>query len=326
MKEEIVIIGTGGTIAGKAGNGEDTTGYTAGSFPMESIVEAVPGIEKFGPFRMHQLCNIDSSDMTFSQWMELAKLVQEEVDKESVQGVIIMHGSDTMEEGAYFLHLLVHTKKPIVMTGSMRPATAISADGPMNLWESAMVCRSNATAGMGVVVVLNGKIHGAREVMKEHTTNVDTFGNAIYGCLGTIQGEEVFMEQMPVRAHTEESPFQITEGDMPKVAILTLYPDMDASLVETVLCKNYDGIVIAGLGHGMIPQKIRSILAEKKKDTILVKAARVWSGAVTETPSDAELHMLPAGSLSAVKARILLMLALQQTRDISMIREYFKAF
>lgn len=326
MKEEIVIIGTGGTIAGKAGNGEDTTGYTAGSFPMESIIEAVPGIEKFGPFRMHQLCNIDSSDMTISQWMALAKLVQEEVNKDSVQGVVIMHGSDTMEEGAYFLHLLVHTQKPIVMTGSMRPATAISADGPMNLWESAMVCRSNATEGMGVVVVLNGKIHSAREVMKGHTTNVDTFGNAVYGCLGTVQGDSVFMEQRPVREHTAATSFAISEVPMPRVALLTLYPDMEEAFVEAVLAQNYDGIVIAGLGHGMIPQKIRAILAEKKKDTILVKAARVWSGAVTEVPSDAELDLLPAGSLSAVKARILLMLSMQETKDISKIREYFNRF
>ena len=172
MEKKIALIGTGGTIAGQGASDTDLTGYTAGVLGLDEILASVPGTEPYGPYTYIQFSNIESSDITVKHWLDLSKLVQQLVDQDDIGGVVITHGTDSMEETAYFLNLTVHTDKPIVVTGSMRPAGAISADGPINLLQAIQVARTPETAGKGVVVVLNGYIDGARDVSKCNTTNV----------------------------------------------------------------------------------------------------------------------------------------------------------
>ena len=175
METKIALIGTGGTIAGKGTSNTDLTGYTAGVLGLDEILASVPGTKPYGPYTYAQFSNIESSDITVNHWLELSKLVQKLVNRDDIGGVVITHGTDSMEETAYFLNLTVHTDKPIVITGSMRPAGAISADGPINLLQAIQVARTPSSVGKGVVVVLNGYIDGARDVSKCNTTNVATF-------------------------------------------------------------------------------------------------------------------------------------------------------
>ena len=187
MEKKIALIGTGGTIAGQGASDTDLTGYTAGVLGLDEILASVPGTEPYGPYTYIQFSNIESSDITVKHWLDLSKLVQQLVDQDDIGGVVITHGTDSMEETAYFLNLTVHTDKPIVVTGSMRPAGAISADGPINLLQAIQVARTPETAGKGVVVVLNGYIDGARDVSKCNTTNVATFDSPLVGHLGIVQ-------------------------------------------------------------------------------------------------------------------------------------------
>ena len=171
----IYIVACGGTIAGKAATEEDLTGYTAGAATIDEVLQAVPAVHQYARIRGEQFCSIDSSDMSEGLWLALAARVQELAGRDDVDGIVVTHGTDTMEETAYFLNLAVHTEKPVVFVGSMRPATAISADGPLNLLEAVQAAAQAETGRYGVVIVMNGTICSARFVEKTDTTHVDTF-------------------------------------------------------------------------------------------------------------------------------------------------------
>lgn len=333
MKKEIVLIGTGGTIAGKASSSEDLTGYISGALSIDEVLEAVPHLECYGPYHGETFSQIDSSDMTVEHWLRLSKLVQKHVDREDVAGVVIMHGTDTMEETSYFLNLTVHTTKPVVMVGAIRPATALGADGPVNLLQAMQVCRNREQAlikegiesNYGVLIVMNGRIHSARIMTKRYTTNVDSFGSLTGGTLGTIQDGHVFWHQKPIHAHTINSPFDVSNVDsLPQVEILYPYVAMGTSIVRAYMQNEIKGLVIAGMGHGTIPSPIREML--RCNNAIKVKASRTWNGAVSSIPTDEEINLISAGTLSPLKARILLMLILQQTKDIEQIQEMFDLY
>ena len=221
--KKVIIIGTGGTIAGRSGAAEDLTGYHAGELSVESLLSSVPGLMHYGPFECEQFSNIDSSDITVEHWVRLAATVQRYVDDDTVAGIVITHGTDSMEETAYFLHLTVDTDKPVVLTGSMRPATAISADGPLNLLMAVQTVRAEASRGKGIIVALNGYLDCAREVTKLHTTDVATFGNDYFGHMGLVQDGIPFYYYEPLRRHTKHSEFaRLGEQTLPQVEILYL--------------------------------------------------------------------------------------------------------
>lgn len=333
MKKEIVLIGTGGTIAGKASSNADLTGYVSGALQMADVLAAVPRLNEYGPYRDIQFSNIDSSDMTVNHWLRLSKLVQKELAKDSVGGVVIMHGTDTMEETAYFLNLTVHTTKPIVMVGAMRPATALGADGPVNLLQAVQVCREREMArenlgekaNFGVLVVMNGHIHNSRIMTKRYTTNVDSFGSLNGGILGMVQDDYVYWQQQPYHLHTAKTPFDISDKDyLPRVEILYPYVGISKDIVDSYMQDDIEGLVIAGMGHGTISAPIREAL--KANRAVKVKASRTWNGAVSAISTDAELDLISSGTLTPLKARILLMLALTVTDDIAKIKEMFDKY
>ena len=325
MKDtKIIMIGTGGTIAGTGNGSSALTEYRAGSIGVDDLMQAVPALEGYGPFESVQFSNIDSSEMSPYRWVRLALLVNEVAERDDIGGIVITHGTDTMEETAYFLQLTVHTKKPVVMTGSMRPATALSADGPVNLLQAVQVARSESAWNQGVLVVMNGYIDSAREVAKLHTTDVATFGNAQLGHMGCVQNGQAYFYYPPCRKHTSNSEFILREEvELPSVGIVNLYGGMDTEIL-TMVANRSQGLIVGGFGHGTLPQGVRDTL---KTITIpKVRSSRIGNGLVSSNSSDVKEGLIVSDSLSPVKARILLMLALQQERSREELENVFALY
>lgn len=325
MKDtKIMMIGTGGTIAGTGNGSSALTEYRSGSIGVDDLMQAVPALEGYGPFESIQFSNIDSSEMSPYRWVRLALLVNEVAERDDIGGIVITHGTDTMEETAYFLQLTVHTKKPVVMTGSMRPATALSADGPVNLLQAVQVARSDNAWRQGVLVVMNGYIDSAREVAKLHTTDVATFGNAQLGHMGCVQNGTAYFYYTPCRKHTSDSEFILHEEvELPQVGIVNLYGGMDTEIL-TMVASRSQGLIVGGFGHGTLPQGVRDTL---KKITIpKVRSSRIGNGIVSSNSSDAKEGLIVSDSLSPVKARILLMLALQRERSREDLERIFASY
>ena len=325
MKDrKIMMIGTGGTIAGTGNGSSALTEYRSGSIGVDDLMQAVPALAEYGPFESVQFSNIDSSEMSPYRWVRLALLVNEVAKRDDISGIVITHGTDTMEETAYFLQLTVNTNKPIVMTGSMRPATALSADGPVNLLQAVQVARSKNAWNQGVLVVMNGYIDSAREVAKLHTTDMATFGNAQLGHMGCVQNGKAYFYYTPCRTHTGDSEFILREEvELPTVGIVNLYGGMDTEILSVVADRS-QGLVIGGFGHGTLPQGVRNAL---KKITIpKVRSSRIGNGIVSSNSLDVKEGFIVSDSLSPVKARILLMLALQQGRSREELERIFATY
>lgn len=323
-KKRIYVIACGGTIAGKAASAEDLTGYTAGEATIDELLAAVPEMARYADVQGEQFCNIDSSNMTESLWLALAKRVAEIADDDAVDGIVITHGTDSLEETAYFLHLTVHTEKPVVMVGSMRPSTAVSADGPLNLLEAVQAAAEPSLGKHGVVVVMNGVIHSARFVEKTDTTHVDTFKSRQMGCLGFMQDGRPHVYQTPLRRHTYTSHLSCSTAALPSVSILYTYVGMAPSLVSAAAA-DAQGIILAGLGHGQMPDAVwEAVQKEKAQGTIVVRASRTLGGIVSTVPKYASL--VCADTLTPQKAKILLQLALLQTHDTERIRQIFQEY
>ena len=328
-KKRIYILATGGTIAGSAASETATTGYRAGAIGIEELLQAVPELQDFAEVQGEQIAAIDSKDMTTDVWLRLAERCEELLAKDDMDGIVITHGTDTMEETGYFLQLTVHSDKPVVLTGAMRPATAVSADGPMNLLQAVRVAACGEARGKGVLVVMNGTIESAREAVKTHTTSLDTFASPEMGSLGTVQdGEPVFYRQ-PLRRHTRESQFSVQGlAKLPRAAILYAPADDDGFLVKAAVENGAKGIVYAGMGNGSIPARVEKELAEAaRKDVIVVRSTRSAAGRVTKAEASYEENgFIASDTLNPQKARVLLQLALLRTTDKDEIRKFYSIY
>ncbi len=312
-RPRVLVLATGGTIAGRAASPEDVTGYRSGVISVDKILAAVPELHSVAEVKGEQLCNIDSKDMTDEILIRLAVRVNEILAGNETDGVVITHGTDTMEETAYFLSLTVKSEKPVVLTGAMRPATAKDADGPRNLLDAVRVAASPETAEKGVLVVMNGKIFAAKEVTKTHTTKIDAFASPDFRPLGRVDENSVVFEHTvnPPRLHFP------AESSLPRVDILYGHEGDDGALVEAALHAGAKGIVYAGMGNGSIPAKAEKALAKaSEKGIIVVRASRSNSGPVLPAaPSYAAAGFIDGSVLNPQKARVLLRLALRQTEN-----------
>lgn len=263
----ISILATGGTIAGSSASATDTTGYKAGAIAIETLINAVPQIKEVADISGEQIVKISSNNMTTATLLKLAKRVNELLAKDSVDGIVITHGTDTLEETAYFLNLVVKSNKPVVLVGAMRPATAISADGPMNLLNAVRVAVNKASVGKGVLVAMNDEINGARDVTKTNTTNVATFKAPELGRLGYIVGGKVMYFNASTRRHTKASEFDISKlNTLPRVDIVYSHVDDDGVLTKAAVAAGAKGIVHAGTGNGSIHENCEPqlVVAQKK--------------------------------------------------------------
>ena len=260
-KPKIAILATGGTIAGSIDSAVATTGYTAGVVGVDMLIKAVPEIQNLAKIEGQQIANIDSSNMRDEIWLKLAQEINK-LFASGVDGVVITHGTDTMEETAYFLNLTIKSDKPVVLVGAMRPSTAISADGPKNLYNAvALATDKNAK---GVMVAMNDKIQSARGVVKTHTLNVDAFSSPDFGDLGYIVDGKVYFYNNVAKTDTKKAPFDVKNlKELPKVDILYTYSNDGSGVAAKALFENgTKGIVVAGSGAGSIHEAQKEVLKE----------------------------------------------------------------
>ncbi|VEA72887.1 L-asparaginase 2 precursor [Serratia rubidaea] len=323
----VTILATGGTIAG-GGESATKSNYQAGQLGVEALVSAVPQLKEVADVQGEQIVNIGSQDMNDEVWLTLAKKINATAAK--TDGFVITHGTDTLEETAYFLDLTVKCDKPVVMVGAMRPATAMSADGPFNLYNAVVTAADKQSAGRGVLVAMNDSVLDARDVTKTSTTAVQTFQSPNYGPLGSIHNGKVDYQRMPQRKHTRATPFDVSKLDaLPKVGIVYSYANASDAPAKALIEDGYQGIVSAGVGNGNLYKTLFDTLATAAHQGVaVVRSSRVPTGATTEDAEidDAKYGFVAAGTLNPQKARILLQLALTQTRDAAQIQQMFNQY
>src|SRR5262245_13435096 len=325
----VVVRATVGTIA-RAAATDVQAGYTSGQVGVEQLLAAVPQAKKLANLRGEQISNIGSQDMNDEVWLKLAIRINELLAMPDVAGVVITHGTDTIEETAYFLNLVVKSKKPVVMTAAMRPSTALSADGPLNFYNAVAVAANKNAAGRGVLVVVNDWIHGASSLTKASTTAVQTFLSPIWGLIGTVAYGDIEFYRGPVGRNTVTSEFSVEKSTrLPRVDIIMAYEDMDGSLIDAAVASGAKGLVIAGVGNGnMTEAAIKALAAQAKKGIVCVRSTRVATGRVgrnVEVDDDKNGFVASLG-LNPQKSRVLLRLALLQTRDVKTIQRYFDEY
>ncbi len=328
-KPRVMILATGGTIAGAAA-GSTLPGYTSGHLTVDAMVAALPEISEIAEVQGEQLANVGSQDMTFAIMLRLANRINALLDTADVNGVVVTHGTDTMEETAYFLNLTARSNKPVVLTGSMRPATAISADGPLNLFNAIAVAADPEAAGRGALVVMNDRIHGAHSLTKTNTTSVETFLSPLNGLIGTaIYGKTRYFRG-PFRKHTFLSEFSLSGVEtLPRVDILYACTDMPPDLVDCSISKGARGIVIAGDGNGnMNAATLKRAARAAAKGVVIVRSSRVPTGRVSRNVevNDDRLQFIASDELNPAKARILLMLALLKERSLEEIQQLYFSY
>jgi len=332
-KPLVYVLSTGGTISGRGDSSTNLTDYRSGSLLGEQLVAGVPEINAIADVRVEQIANVSSTDIGPSHWLTLTKRIDRIfTDDRNVAGVVITHGTNTLEETAYFLNLTVHHDRPVVLVGSMRPSTAISADGPINLLNGIRTATSSDARGKGVLVVLNDEINAARDVTKTNTLRVETFRAPELGLLGYVDGDRVSFYRTSTRRHTTRSEFDVTALPLlPSVQIVYSYAGAGTSPLDAAVASGVAGIVIAGTGNGLVSSEERTVLRriaamDRARRPVVVRSARVGNGRVTPQAAYDEMDAIPADNLNPQKARVLLMLALTKTRDPKEIARMFAEY
>ncbi|MBA4602367.1 type II asparaginase [Thermoactinomyces mirandus] len=319
----IAILATGGTIAGTGSSSTETTGYKSGDLAIETLIEAVPEMKKIANISGEQIVNVDSTDITNEILLKLGKRINELLASDDVDGIVVTHGTDTLEETAYFLNLVVKSDKPVVLTAAMRPATAMSADGPFNLYNAVLLASDKSSRGKGVLVALNDRIASARNITKTNTTATDTFKSVENGYLGAIVGGKPYYYNETTRLNTTRSVFDISKIDaLPQVDIIYGYQNSPTYMYTAAVKNGAKGIVVAAPGDGTLSSKaLEGVQEAMKNGVVVVRSSRVGSGTVS--PKEG---FITSDSLNPQKARILLMLALTQTKDPVKIQEFYNQY
>jgi len=329
QKPNVYILATGGTIAG-TGKSAVASGYTAGQVAIQTLIDAVPQMKDVANITGEQVVNIGSQDMNNEVWLTLAKRINELLAQDNVDGIVITHGTDTMEETAYFLNLTVKSDKPVVLTGAMRPSTAMSADGPLNLYNAVVTAASKQSVGKGVLIVMNGLILSAHGTQKMNTVDVQTFQAPDEGPLGYIYNSTTYYHSESLKKHTTQSVFDVTNLDkLPKVGIVYAYSNVEADVMDPFLNNGYEGVIHAGLGNGNYHKNIfPQLLKAREKGILVVRSSRVPTGPTTlyDEVDDAKYQFVASWELNPQKARVLLMLALTKTHDWQQIQKYFEEY
>ncbi|MNQ37008.1 L-asparaginase [compost metagenome] len=325
-KPKILILATGGTIAGSAASGVQS-GYTSGQVTIDAMVNSVPDALKLADIKGEQISNVGSQDMSFEIMLKVANRINELAGGKDYDGFVITHGTDTMEETAYFLNLVVKTEKPVVLVGSMRPSTAISADGPLNLYNGIAVAADPKAKGHGVLLVMNDWIHSAQSLTKVSTTAVQTFMSPIRGLIGTTSYGVNDFYHYPDQKFGKSSEFDVKGvTTFPRVDIIYADADMKPDLIDASIEKGAKGIVIAGVGNGnMNKASLDACARASKKGIIVVRSTRVATGIVGRNVecNDDELGLIASYGLNPQKSRILLTVALLKPRKLDELQKIF---
>ncbi|MBM7661220.1 L-asparaginase [Bacillus mesophilus] len=320
--KNILILHTGGTIAMK----EDKTSGSVGQVGNHPLHDSLASLHEFGNIKMEDVFNLPSPHITSKEMLILRDRIDRAANQEDIDGVVLTHGTDTLEETAYFLDLTLSTNIPVVLTGAMRSSNEVGSDGPYNLLSSLKVAASDEANGKGVLVVLNDEVHTAKNVTKTHTSNIATFQSPQYGPVGIVTKRGVSFHHVPIN----REQFNINEISK-KVTLLKAYAGMDSSLLNVLKDMDIDGVIIEALGQGNLPPATLSgVKALLKKQIPIVLVSRCFNGIVQDTYSYEgggrqlkELGVIFSNGLSGQKARIKLMIALNQTQEYKELQEIF---
>jgi L-asparaginase len=328
---QVVILGTGGTIAGRGTSPLQTAGYKAGELSVTELTQAAPGLDQIAQIHCEQICNVASSAITVETWLQMARRINDILQNQpQVSGIVITHGTDTLEETAYFLNLVVKSDKPVVVVGAMRPATAVSPDGPMNLINAVRVAASAEGRGLGVLVVMNDELYASRDVTKTHANQLHTFRSHDLGALGSVDNGKVSVYHLPTRKHTWQTEFDVDQlPTLPRVDIVYTYIGSDHVAVEAFVAAGAKGIILSGAGAGHATPGTRKALCEAQQQGVLVvRATRTGSGRVLPIkPEDLpSADFIGSDTLNAQKARVLLMLALTRSTNPTEIQRMFNTY
>ena len=305
--KKLVILGTGGTIAGQSVSACDNIGYTAAQVGIDQLLAAIPALAQGGPVITEQVAQIDSKDMSFAVWVRLAARVNHFLACDDVQGIVITHGTDTLEETAYFLQAVCQPAKPVVLTCAMRPASALVPDGPQNMVDAVAVARH--AGARGVVAVCAGTIHSAFDVQKVHTYRLDSFSSGDAGPIGYVEeGCLRLVRNWPVAQHRSMLPAIENIAEWPRVEIIMNYAGASDAIVQALVAQGVHGLVVAGTGNGTIHQQLQAALLKAQAAGVrVVRSTRCVNGRVLPLPGAA---IADSNGLSPVKARVALMLEL----------------
>lgn len=331
------VLSTGGTIAGRGATSTSLSNYKSGTLLGEELVKSVPEIAQYANVKVEQVFNVNSADLTVANWLTLARRINTILsDDPAVAGIVVTHGTNTLEETAYFLNLTVKHDRPVVLVGSQRPATAISADGPLNLLNAIRTASAPEARGKGVLVVMNDEINGARDVTKTSTYRVETFRAPELGFLGYVDADKVSFYRASTKRHTISSEFDVSAlTSLPKVDVFYSYVESNTSVLQALVASGTKGIVFAGTGAGSLSTAERGALKELLSvagtaKPVLVRSSRVGNGRVIASTANQEeydaMGVIPADTLNPQKARVLLMLALATTSDLNRIRKMFQEY
>ncbi|QNJ30193.1 asparaginase [Synechococcus sp. A15-24] len=311
MSRRLLLLATGGTIAGQASDPTRLNDYTAGAMAGDALLAAVPQLQDLATISVEQVANVDSADLLFEHWRALVARIRAAFAADpELAGVVITHGTNTLEETAWLLELLIDDLRPVVLVGAMRPATALSADGPLNLFQAVQVALSREARGHGALVVMDGQIHAAQRVTKMATQGVRAFASPGSGSLGWVDDVGV---HLPMASGSRRVPFAelALPEQWPKVPIVYGCVEPESLMLQACLNASAMGVVFTGTGAGQLSAAERSVLqAWPGKRPLMLRANRCGSGPVHHHYEDERLGLLPAGNLSPQKARVLLLLAL----------------
>ncbi len=327
--KNIAIIATGGTISG-SGDSSTESKYSSSKIDITNIINRIPNISQLATIQAEQLIQVSSQDIDEKLWLKIVKRANDLLKQSDVDGLVITHGTDTMEETAYFLNLAIKSKKPVVLTGAMHPSTSISPDGALNLFNAVAVAADNQSYNKGVMVVMNDEIFAARDVTKTHTTNLAAFSARNGGLIGSVHYGKVKIYYKPLRNHTASTIFKLDNYDsLPKVDIIYCYSSGNYDIIDHLIKSGTQALVIAGVGDGNINKDILQKLSQLQKlGIIIIRSSRVGSGNVESEAeiNDVENGFISSDNLSPQKARILAMLALTKGNNIKEIRNIFAQY
>ena len=330
-KPRVAIIGTGGTISSLSDDSLDLIDYPDSSRKMtaEEVISRTRELDRFATCVPLKFREVGSTKIGPTDWIGLATLIAEtEARDPGFAGYVITHGTATLEETAYFLHLALKIAKPVVVVGAQRPASALSSDGVMNLIAAVRAAIDPATRGLGVLVVLNDVIHSARDVSKTNTYRLETFQSPYYGILGEVDGDRVSIYRHVVRKHTVDTPFTVASGAiLPRVDIAYSYAGADGIAIDAFVAAGAKGLVAAALAPGIVtPDQATAFEKAAAAGVVVVQTTRAGSGRVARRKYLREKGIVAADNLNPQKARVLLMLALAQTTDVETIQRWFGEF
>jgi L-asparaginase len=323
------VVATGGSISGLGPHRLDYTLYPelGQRLSVEEMLARIPEATQVAEIKAENLLSVGSSSIGPAEWLQLAQRIDALLSgAQPPRGVVITHGTATLEETGYFLHLTVKSDRPIVLTGAMRPPSALGTDADLNLLDAIRLAACPDAAGRGVLTVLNNEIQSARDVTKTNGFRVDTFGSRDFGCLGYVDADgQVLFYRNVTRLHTSATPFGVSDKQtLPRVDIVYAYAGADGVLIDALRERGTDGLVLTGFGGGTFP----ATFIEAGKRVVqagipVVLAARSTAGRVVMTPEKADAGFIASDDLMPQKARILLMLALGITRERQAIQEMF---